>query len=231
MKPLSDMALSNQTGRTLIELMVALAISTMIILGITALYSSSSQSTRSATQLGAMSEDGALALHLMGQAIKRTAYGEIVGTEFVANDQTLFAFPTLRACKSGRFVNPGTNNFACSFVPGAPDSLMVQFQGEAVAAAPQTTTRNCVGGAPVLTQITDRDHPAYLQDVPLTTNVYEIDAGSLRCAGNGSAFQTMASNIEEFKVYFGYDENAANAALAAKSTMAPSAAIILEAVV
>jgi type IV pilus assembly protein PilW len=218
-----------QRGRTIIELMIAIAISTMIMLGITTIYSASTNSARSAVQQGAMSEDGALSLHLIGQAIKRANYGEIIGTDFVANNQTLFDFPGIRACKNGRFNNPAAGDFSCNTVAGAPDSLMIQFQGDAVAATTQLPTTNCVGSTGVLTQISAQDHPGFLQEVPLVSNVYEVISGNLSCSGNGSAFQTLAGNIEEFKVYFGYDNDAADQALNGQTTISPSAHQIVDA--
>jgi Type IV Pilus-assembly protein W/Prokaryotic N-terminal methylation motif len=220
---------NKQIGRTLIELMIAIAISVVIVLGISALYSASTRSTRAATQLGAMNEDGALSLHLIGQSIKRAGYGEIVGTDFVPNDQTLFAFANIRACKNGRFVSPGTNNFACTTVANSPDSLSIQFQGESIASAAQRSTLNCLGGNPVMTQIVEKDHPAYLTQVPLVRNVYEIVSGNLACSGNAQPFQSMAGNIEEFKIYFGYDDKAADDSLLGKTNISPGAANIVDA--
>ncbi len=221
--------MNQQFGRTLIELMIAIAISVVIVLGISALYSASTRSTQAATQLGAMNEDGALSLHLIGQSIKRAGYGEIVGTDFVPNDQTLFSFANIRACKNGRFANPGTNNFDCNTVANAPDSLVIQFQGESVASSAQRSTFNCLGANPVLTQIVEKDHPAYLTEVPLVINVYEIVNGSLACSGNSQPFQAMAGNIDEFKIFFGYDDKAADDALLGKTNISPGAANIVDA--
>jgi prepilin-type N-terminal cleavage/methylation domain-containing protein len=218
-----------QRGRTLIELMVAITVATVIILGISAVYSASTHSARSATQMGSMNEDGALSLHLIGQAIKRSGYGEIIGTDFIADNQTLFDFPNVRACKSGTFVDAAAGNFDCTTVPNSPDSLAVQFQGDSIASAAQRRTRNCVGGNPVATQITNTSHPGYLTDVPLVVNVYGISAGTLACSGNGSPFQAMAGNVEEFKVYFGYDEQAADDSIVGKAAMAPGASTIVDA--
>jgi type IV pilus assembly protein PilW len=220
---------SRQAGRTLIELMIAIAISTIIILGISALYSASTKSARSATQLGSINEDGALSLHLIGQAIKRAGYGEIIGTDFIPTNQTLFAFPNIRACKSGTFVDAPNGDFSCTTVTGGADTLAVQFQGESVASAAQRQTRNCSGNDPVMTQITNTSHPANLTMVPLVINVYAIAQGTLTCSGNGSAAQAMAGNIEEFKVFFGYDEASANDSLVGRTNIAPAASAIVDA--
>lgn len=217
-----------QAGRTLIELMIAIAISSMIVLGITAIYSASSQSTKVATQQGALSEDGALGMHLIGQAIKRAGFGEIVGTDFIPNNQTLFPFAALRACKSARFVDPSTGNFDCIQTANAPDSLAIQFQSDSLAATSQRVMLNCLGRPPVNQQITDTDHPGYLLEIPVVSNVYQITEGNLTCAGNAANAEVLVQQIEEFKVFFGFDEAAANAALAGQTSIAPVAARIVD---
>jgi type IV pilus assembly protein PilW len=219
----------SQLGRTLIELMIAIAISTVIILGISALYSASTKSARSATQIGAMNEDGALSLHLIGQAIKRAGYGEIIGTDFVPLNQTLFAFPNIRACKGGTFTDAANGDFSCVTAPSGADSLAVQFQSESVVSSPQRQTRNCSGNDAVLTPITNTSHPGYLTQVPLVINVYALSGGTLTCSGNGATAQAMAGTIEEFKVFFGYDESSANDSLLGKTNIAPSATAIVDA--
>lgn len=228
MKPL--IIKSPQSGRTLIELMIAIAISVFIIIGISVIFSSSTQSSRAANQIGALSEDGPLAIHLMGQSIKRAGYGEIIGTNLWAYDQTLFAFPHLRACRSGNFNNAGAGDFNCvAGGAGAPDSIALQFQSDAITASSQRDSTNCVGGAAVMTTINEVSHPAYLTQVPVISNVYTLNSGNVRCSGNGSTPQAMASNIQELKIYYGYDEQAAASVLTGQATVSPSAAKIVDA--
>ncbi len=218
-----------ETGRSIIELMIAIAIASIITLGITAIYGAASKSTRSATQQGALSEDAALALHLIGQGIKRAGYGEIVGTDLAPANQTLFAFDGILACNSGSFNNPATGDFTCVAGSAIADSLLVQFQSDAIAASTQRDTRNCTGGAGIPTVINQPDHPANGASIPVVQNVYTLTGGNLTCSGNQSPGIAMASQVEEFKVFFGYDEAAADAWNSGNTLIAPSASIIVDA--
>ena len=219
-----------QLGRTLIELMIAMAIGLVIVFGMSALYSSAVQSTRLATQFGNMSEDTPLALHIIGQAVKRAGYGEIIGTSVAPIDQTLFAFPHLRACKSSSFTDPVNGDFSCTAATaGAPDSLFVQFQSDSVAAAPQRSTQDCLGANGILTTINDDTHAAYLAQVPLVSNLFSLTGSTITCSGNGAPAQSMASNVTEFRIYFGFDEVAATQALSGLTSASPAASTVVDA--
>ncbi len=222
--------IKNQHGRTIIELMVAIAISTFILLGIAALYSTSSKSSKAASQLGALSEDAPLALHILGQSVKRSGYGEIIGIDFSSADQTLFAFAHLRACRNGTFVNPSAGDFTCDTSAGlTTDSIALQFQADSVISSLQRKTRNCLGADAVDSPIAVDTHPGFGLSVPLVRNVYSVNAGVLSCAGNNATAETLANRIEEFRLYYGFDESAMNDNLANKTNLAPGAAQIVDA--
>ena len=210
--------------------MIAMAIGVIIVLGMSALYSSAVQSTRLATQFGNMSEDTPLALHIIGQAIKRAGYGEIIGTSVSPTDQTLFAFPHLRACRSSGFIDPASGDFNCTAAAaGAPDSLFVQFQSDSIAAAPQRNSQDCLGASGVLTTISDEAHAAYLAQVPLVSNLFTLAGSTITCSGNNAPAQAMASNVKEFRIYFGFDEVAATQALSGLTSASPGASTIVDA--
>jgi type IV pilus assembly protein PilW len=217
-----------QKGRTIIELMVALAIALLLLLGITAIYSSSTKTGRTANGMGAMGEDTSLALLIMGQSVKRAGYGEIIGTDFVPVNQTLFSFPHLRGCKNGTFANPVAGDFTC-VAGGTSDTLMVQFQADSIVASPQRDTSNCVGSPSTTQQIVQAAHPALNTNVPLVRNIFALVGERITCAGNNSAALGMATNIEQFKVFYGFDSAAANAALGNKSSISPLAGQIFDA--
>lgn len=219
-----------QSGRTLIELMITLAIGVFIVLGMSALYGSSVNSTRIATQVGNMSEDTPLALHIIGQAIKRAGYGEIIGTSVSPADQTLFSFPHLRACRQSAFVDPASGDYSCTpSAAGLPDSIFLQFQSDSVAAAPQRNSQDCLGANGIPTKISDETHIAYLTDVPLVSNLFTLTGTSLTCSGNNAPPQSMASNVQELRVYFGYDDNASTQALSGLTSASPGASLIVDA--
>lgn len=63
-----------QQGLSLIELMVAILISSILIIGVTELFSRTSASDRANTELARMQESGRLALEIIGQDARRAGY-------------------------------------------------------------------------------------------------------------------------------------------------------------
>ena len=84
---------SFQTGVTLVELMVAMAISLFLLIAIGLVYSSSKAGFSYANNTVRMSEDATFALDTMSRDIRMAAYSGCAGTKFVDN-------PTLVATKS-----------------------------------------------------------------------------------------------------------------------------------
>jgi len=63
-----------QTGLSLVELMVALLISTILLLGVLELFGSSSKTSRSANALARLQENGRLAMDLIAREARRTGF-------------------------------------------------------------------------------------------------------------------------------------------------------------
>lgn len=63
-----------QYGMSLVELLVAILISSLLILGVTELFSRTSASDRANTELARMQESGRLALEIIGQDARRAGY-------------------------------------------------------------------------------------------------------------------------------------------------------------
>lgn len=66
--------MNKQTGLSLIELMVAILISTILILGVTDLFSNTSASDRANSALARAQESGRLALEMIGADARRAGY-------------------------------------------------------------------------------------------------------------------------------------------------------------
>ena len=99
--------LRRQRGRTLIELIVSIAIGLVIVSGVASLYLSSSQVSRVANQVGAAEDSGQLAMFVLGDAIRMAGFGAIVGSSATSRlGQTQFAGPQLRACSNATFADP-----------------------------------------------------------------------------------------------------------------------------
>ena len=144
------LGLRSQGGRTLIELLISIAIGLVIVAGVASLYLSSSQVSRVANQVGAVEDSGQLAMFVLGDAIRMAGFGEIVGSSATSPlGQTQFAGPQLRACANGTFTNPWANppDLTCvpSGLPAGPDQLWVSFQSDNVKASAQGALGDCLG--------------------------------------------------------------------------------------
>jgi type IV pilus assembly protein PilW len=204
-----------QRGRTLIELLVAIALGLLILLGVGTLYLGASQSTRSMTGLASAEESGAVALKLIGNAIRRAGYAEIIGTEDNNFRQNLlYDGPLIRACKGVGFDDIAAEDYDCGSASAAPDILAVWFQGDTALASPQSPTEDCLGNAVAPVPVVNPDFRARVPNIVVVRNIYRINGNRLQCRGNGGAnFETLLEGVEDLKVYFGFDDLAfANAA-------------------
>jgi type IV pilus assembly protein PilW len=208
-----------QSGRTLIELLVAMALGLMVIMGVSSLYLASAQNNRFASSVAQAEEQGTTLLHLIGVAIKRAGYSEIVGTTISANqaqanqDNLLYRGPAMRGCTGGRFTDPAGNDFTCTAGGGVGDTLAVWFQGDTVLATAQGPTPNCLGGLPATVAPTGAVGQAALGAgaFPLVNNAYWVQNGTLFCQGfdPGGAEagpEAIVDGVLDFRVFYGFDE-------------------------
>lgn len=205
-----------QAGRTLIELLIAMALSLMIVAAVGGLYYFTSQSARTTEQLSTTEERGRLAMHFIGEPIMLAGYGNINSGELSGAGRTQvlsYKGTHLRACTNGRFANPAANDFTCVPPPnGEPgDQLLVGHQAESVtSAAPQG-----VGGLPMLDCLGQAPLPVTYEvnPVPTIRNVYSIELSGagvpeLVCTGGTVAPpDSLLRNVENFKVFFALDTN------------------------
>lgn len=194
-----------QRGRTLIELMVAIALGLVILLGVGTLYLTANQSTRSAVNVASAEETGQVALALIGNAIRRAGYAEIIGTSIAGSrNNLLYSGPAVRGCTNNPFTAVETGT--CATTNTTQDTLAVWFQADTVVAAAQSATEDCLGSAAPNSAVTDATFQLRAANLPLVRNEYYIESGDLVCRGNGSANPLVLLNgVEEFKVYFGFD--------------------------
>jgi type IV pilus assembly protein PilW len=203
-----------QRGRTLIELLVSIALGLLILLGVGTLYLSSNQTTRSASNLSTAENVSQVALTLIGNSIRRSGYSEIIGAEYsgLANNM-LYQGPTLRACSGARFTGDDPNAACGAATAGAPDSLAIWFQADNALASSQGATDDCVGNAAVTSNVTNPNYQVRVASIPLVQNNFFIDGNNLRCRG-GANTQPLLTGVEDLKVFFGFDDFAyANPAL------------------
>lgn len=194
-------------GRTLIELLVAIALGLLILLGVGSLYLASNQSTRSATNLASADNVGQVALTLIGSSVRRAGYAELIGTEYLGlANNTLYQGPTIRGCSGARFTNSDDPNSACGpTVAGAPDSIALWYQADNALASSQGPTDNCVGNQPALQNVTYANYVPRVAQIRVAQNNFFINGNSLSCNGNGTT-QPLLNGIEDLKVWYGFDD-------------------------
>lgn len=206
-----------EAGRTLLELIIAIAIGLVIVAGVSSLYLSSSQVSRVSNQVGATEDGGQLALFMVGDAIRMAGFGEIVGSSAtMPSGQTQFEGPQIAGCSNGSFAAPWATPPNLTCVPSGnatgPDQLWVAFQSDNVKASPQSALSDCLGqdfdplNLAHRTTIQRWGGPS-ISDVPVVQNVFSINgAGQFACRGRfGGATQALVANTENFKVFFGFD--------------------------
>ena len=230
-----------QGGRTLIELIIAIAIGLVIVAGVASLYLSSSQVSRVANQVGAVEDGGQLAMFVMGDAIRMAGFGEIVGSSATSRlGQTQFDGPQIRACSNGTFAAPFATPPDVTCVPSAgSDQLFVSYQSNNVKASAQGALGDCLGqvfnGVDVTHATTvDRFGGPGTATVPIATSVFGVNAGGqLECTGKygvgGPTTAELVAGVTNFKVFFGFDNVRNGAAGAGQVDLVPMARMWLDA--
>lgn len=210
-----------EQGRTLIELLVVMALGLMIIGGVSVLYLASNQSTRASTSLAAAENVGQTALTLVGASVRRAGYSEIVGTEYTGfSNNALYAGPVIRGCRAARFVGDDPNAGCGAAVNGASDALALWFQSDSVLTASQGATDDCLGAPGTNVAVTNGNYISRAANVPVVSNSFFVANNALTCRTAAST-QQMLTGVEEFKVYFGFDD--AQYANPARTDLAPTA--------
>jgi type IV pilus assembly protein PilW len=212
-------------GRTLVELMVSIAIGLSVTAAIAAAFLSTSHMARYADGSSTLADTAQTALLLMGDALRQAGYGEIVGSDLTLGpgdaasmrSQTLFGDGAhLGGCTGGRVDDDTLTTLGCA-KPDTPDfdTVFVRFQGDASVAPSQSPIADCLGIA-VPQEPLPPGHIglARTPSRPMVQNVYYGRDGRLWCRGNGraavkdpfAAAAPIAGNVEQFKVFYGFDD-------------------------
>ncbi len=208
----------SQAGRTLIELIIAMAIGMVILAGVGALYLSSSGVSRVANQAGTSEDSGQLLMFVIGEGLKTAGYGEIVGTERSRRAQTLFDGPVVRGCNGRRFTDPygATPDFSCGGAVAAGDQLMIRFQSRpslvpmSAAELDRATLLDCLGDNnaaqdDVLQAATARVAAGTTRRI--VQNVFELNGTTLNCRANGGGGnQPLVNDVIDFTVFYRFDD-------------------------
>lgn len=231
--PLSaDRPMRRQRGRTLIELIIAMAIGLVIVAGVSSLYLSSSGVSRTANQVGNVEQTGQLALIFMGESLKQAGYGEIIGTDFAGQNQTLFDGAHVRGCTGQRFVSAFANPPDLTCAGGiAGDALYARFQARPIVAPMSATEADRVTSTDCLAQAAPNEqiNPGVLRPGAgiarrMVSNMFFFDPVNLtlNCFGSGGgAAQVVLRDVLEFRVFYRFDDAAYAAGAAGDTNAAP----------
>lgn len=217
-----------QRGRTLVELMIAMTIGLVITALVAGAYLSFNQSSRTSNERSSVEDAGSVVMYLLGDPVRQAGYGEIVGQELIVTgdvaqalrENTLFGLNDnrLRGCDAGGACGIGATPDGSPALPATAivnnplfDVLRVRFQGDTAVAPAQSDLRDCIGGAPPTPT-----NAIFGVARPIIENTYFIVANganrTLQCQGNsGGASQPLLENIEQFKVFYGFDDVLATA--------------------
>jgi len=215
-----NLKIKKQHGRSLVELMIAMAIGLVIMLAISSLYVTNTQTYRATDDKALMEENGRLALNMMAYHTRMVGLGELVNatpqrdagggsTSFVPTNTAGFG---IFGC-SGGFVNPVNAIPTCNTSATGPDSFLVSYvvdmdNANSASVAGAMSPLDCVGQA-VANANSVVENRYYLASNPATGRQ------ELYCVGNGGAApgtnlnpgRAIVDNVVDMKITYGYDAN------------------------
>lgn len=186
-----------QRGRTLIEVMIAIAIGLMITAGVISIYGANRQTYRASADVQRIQAAGQLALDRLAYQLRMAGYGQIDSSDFwrVGNPSN-FAGEALRVC-SGGFDNPTAATPNCNNVSTQPDALAVSYLVGGAAATGSGEGRDCLGAT-----ITAANSPIAPQ-LATRNRFYVANSGgvpTLMCVGNDSVAAPLVPNVEDLQI-------------------------------
>ncbi len=168
---------NNQSGLSLIEVMVSLTIGLIILAALGYFFLSSTQINRTTDDVSRMQESGRNALELMGRSIRQAGYRIKVDEAFGGNNPPDPANPP----------KPVAGSFG---VGTAADSITVKYNAQ------EGGDVDCTGA--VVAEKTS-DKPT------IVTATFAIDKGTLTCS-NGTTTVPVVDNIENMQLRYVIDE-------------------------
>lgn len=216
-----------QRGRSLIEVMVSLAIGLIVLGGILITTSSSTLSGQRSDAHSRLNEDSQTALAILVPQLRMAGYSSVVTNGSSPINSQRFAGPGVRGCDNGFAAPTGNNQWTgadvgsaystrlnCAAGTGAP-AIAVLYEADVFNTPPTNgLPSDCLGQQ--LTQV-----PSSLSSsvnandrVFIAENRYYLrrDASTnlfaLSCAGSGNAsnVQTLVENIQQMTITYGVAE-------------------------
>lgn len=202
------------TGRSLIEMMIALIIGAAVLGGVMLSSINSSRTQNQQNSSAFLSEEAQIATHLLGWHLRVAGYSEVVAPP---KPQVLgemrqayrnYDGPAVRGCDGG-MNNPQAAQAAIACNGGAgPDAVMVSYEANTRSTIPTTGNPNnptdCLGQA--ITARTPSDGNSASPGYFLAQNTFFVSQNTLMCFGNGgnaNAAQPLVSNVVDMQILYG----------------------------
>jgi type IV pilus assembly protein PilW len=204
-------------GRSLVELMIVIAISLLLMFALLSIYNGSKQTFRVVDEKSRLDEDGRLALNLIAFHLRMAGYGSLISADPKKKTiYTNFLSPAnafvegLEGC-SGGFANASVVAYVCNNSAGA-DAVIVRYVVDTLNA--NNTAANlpadCLGQGVIISPSVVENR-FFIATNPSTSlpELYCIgNGGSASTASNFSATrQPIAENVTDMKITYGYDSN------------------------
>lgn len=216
-----ELRVPGEAGRTLVELAVAIALGLALLAAFLGIYLSSRGAARVAQLSGSAEDTTRFVMVSLGAAIKVAGYGEIVGSDFTADRQTLFDGPAVRGCTESRFADafhPSAPDYRC--VGRAPgDQVLVRFQGRYAlvpmdaAALATSALPDCLGASNTfqdasIAAVVGRPGGGIRRRVVQSAFALDDSGSVLRCHGNGNPATPapIANDVVEFRAFYRFDD-------------------------
>ncbi|MBI3729875.1 MAG: PilW family protein [Burkholderiales bacterium] len=230
-------------GRTLIEVMIAMAIGLVISLAVTSLFVSNSQTYRIFDDKSLMEEDGRMALNILAVHVRQAGYGNLMNSGFQAdsgggstdyNPGVIAANEAVRGCTGG-FVSETGDPTQCNNTSTTPDAFLIKY-----VASGDNTNSVSASGVAVPTDCLGQTIASSASGTYIVENRFYVASNpstsrrELYCAGNGgvgfgvtplNAGQPFMENVVDMKITYGYDQQgtkSANSFFSAASLESPT---------
>ena len=218
-------------GVTLVELMVALAISLVVVLAATALYLSTRESQRVLDENNAAHEAGSFALRVVGRELMNAGFYPVVRVESAALANVLGTYTNITGqaayefgvfgCEGAVF-DPATGTCPAA-TANAPDSLVVAYFTSDAFGTSVGQRADCTGtdvglaavNVPRVGAVAAGQAPTQpllvanrysLADEVVTIEGRNLNTRSLACDGNGTDavnYQRIISGIDDLQITYG----------------------------
>lgn len=182
-----------QRGFTLIEIMVALMLGLVVIIGVIQVFLGTQQSARIQQAASRMQEDGRIAVNLLTRYIRLAGYTTNPwdkGSTAWAPARGLRGFPTSALfTKKGQVISGDTGNI------NGMDSIRVRYQG-----ASDDSITTCLGRIVPVTE---------LADITLSLSADDpVNGRSLQCTDNNTgATEPLIGGLENIQIWYGISQD------------------------